>query len=305
MSVAVVTGASGFVGRHLVEKLIRRDYEVWAVVRRETEFSSDKVHVVCCELREIDTLPQRISGVAGSCFYHLAWEGSSGPARGDYRMQMDNAAACAAAAKSAAQMGCTRFVGAGSVTELMYRDYLLQDESHPDIVTCYAVGKMAAEFLTRCVCTQQGLDYIWAHISNFYGAGDKTQNFINFLLKNYLEGRVPELTAGAQYADFMYVTDVAGALIALGEKGRPGRSYYVGYGEPRPLREFVEVVRGLAAPALETGLGRKEFHGLSLEFGKINIDKLRQDTSFIPKVSFSDGIRQTMDWIEKNKEVIQ
>lgn len=305
MSVAIVTGASGFVGRHLVEELVRRDYEVWAVVRRETKLSSNKVHVVSCELREIDTLPKKISGVAGSCFYHLAWEGSSGSARGDYRMQMDNAAACAAAAKSAAQMGCARFVGAGSVTELMYRDYLLQDESQPDIVTCYAVGKMAAEYLTRCVCTEQGLDHVWAHISNFYGAGDKTQNFINYLLKNYLKGNVPELTDGAQDADFMYVTDVAGALIALGERGRPGCSYYVGYGCPRPLREFVETVRDLAAPALETGLGKKEFHGLSPGFGKINVDKLRQDTGFIPKVSFSDGIGKTVDWIEKNKGVIQ
>lgn len=307
MKRAIVTGANGFVGRHLVTELTKSGYEVWAVVRNEDSkircLSGAAPHIVYCDLREIQTLPQKMhADMAGSCFYHLAWTGSSGPERTDCDLQLKNAVDCVHAARAAREIGCSRFVGAGSVTELMYRDYLHQDGSRPEMVTCYSIGKMAAEYMTRCECAETGLDFLWAYISNFYGVGDQTQNFINFLLRHYLVGDVPDLTAGNQDADFIYVSDVALALLHLGERGRPWCNYYVGYGNPRPLHEFVAAVRDAVYPGLETGLGHKEFRGISIDFNKVDIDKLYRDTNFIPVVPFKTGLQKVLKWIQESND---
>ena len=307
MKKAIVTGANGFVGRYLVEELTRRGYEVWAIIRNEEEdiscLTAAAPHIVYCDLAEIATLPEKLPREAGGVFYHLAWAGSSGPARTDYALQLQNAAACADAAKAAREIGCSRFIGAGSVTELVYRNYLQQDGTEAEMIACYAIGKIAAEYLTRCVCGDVGLEYNWTYIANFYGEQDTTQNFINFLIKNYLKGQTPALTDGMQYTDFTYVSDVARALLAVGEKGVPGSTYYVGNGRPRPLREFVLTVRDCVAPGLDAGLGQKEFLALPIDYSVIDVKKLHRDTGFTPAVDFKTGVQKTLRWIQSEGAV--
>lgn len=295
MKKAIVTGANGFVGRYLLRELSKQGYEIWSVIRNKDENISCieelNSNIVYCDLKDIDKLDELVEERCFDCFYHLAWAGSSGNGRKNYKLQLDNAKACADAANVAARLGCKRFVGAGSVTELMYGDYLKKDGSEPEMVTCYAIGKIAAEYISKCVCVERGIDFLWAYISNFYGKEDPTQNFINFLINNYSSGNVPTLTGGEQKADFMYVSDVARALIAMGEKGKNNSTYYVGYGSPRPLKEFVEEVRDIVNPGIETGLGRKSFQGMDIDFDALDIEKLKRDTDFTPEIYFEEGIK--------------
>lgn len=301
MKSAIVTGANGFVGRYLVEELAAQGYEVWAVIRdARADTSCLKAfgpHIVYCDLAEIKRLPERMPQIAGGTFYHLAWGGSSGSARADYALQMQNATACADTAKAAREIGCSRFIGAGSITELVYRDYLHQDGIKTEMIACYAIGKLAAEYLTRCICDEVGMAYNWTYIANFYGAQDNTQNFINFLIKSYLRGETPSLTDGMQYTDFTYVSDVARALSAVGEHGVPGHTYYVGYGRPQPLREYVLVVRNAVAPTLDAGLGRKKLFALPIDYSRVDVEKLHRETGFVPAVDFVAGIQKTLQWI--------
>lgn len=296
----LVTGANGFVGRYLLRELSKQGYEIWSVIRNTDEdiscIAALHTNIVYCDLKDIDQLDKLIEERNFYCFYHLAWAGSSGDGRKNYKLQLDNAKACADAADVAARLGCKRFVGAGSVTELMYGDYLKKDGSEPEMVTCYAIGKIAAEYISKCVCVEKGIDFLWAYISNFYGAEDSTQNFINFLINNYSSGNVPTLTEGEQKADFMYVSDVARALIAMGEKGKSNNSYYIGFGQPRPLKEFVIEVKNIVNPNLDTGLGRKTFQGLDIDFEKLDYRKFFRDTGFEPTIRFEEGIKQILDW---------
>ena len=302
MKKVIITGANGFIGRYLVNELLNNDYEVWAVIRNEKSnvvgMPEGNIHYVYCELNNIKELVHLIPERGFACFYHLAWEGNSGEKRSNYSLQLRNAEACVNAAIAADALQCKRFVGAGSITELMYKDYLGQDKSTPDMVTCYAIGKMAAEYLTKCQCNDLKIEFVWTYISNFYGVGDTTKNFINFLIKSYSERIVPQLTSGEQYADFMYVTDVARALIAVAERGHENTSYYIGYGQPQPLKEFVVLIKNMICPSLDTGLGKKEFHGISVDFDNIDYKKLQRDTGFEPSITFETGIEKTIKWFK-------
>ena len=295
MKKVIVTGANGFVGRYLLRELTKQGYEIWSVIRNTDEdiscINELNTNIVYCDLKDIDKLDEIIEERDFDCFYHLAWAGSSGDGRKNYSLQLNNAKACADAANVASKLGCKRFVGAGSVTELMYGDYLRQDGSKPEMVTCYAIGKIAAEYISKCVCVENGIDFLWAYISNFYGKEDPTQNFINFLIRSYSSGNVPTLTSGEQKADFMYVSDVASALIAMGEKGKTNSTYYIGYGSPKPLKEFVKEVRDIVNPNIETGLGRKSFQGMDIDFDSLDVEKLNRDTGFIPEIYFEKGIK--------------
>ena len=188
-------------------------------------------------------------------------------------------------------MNVKRMIVSGSVTQLMYRDYLTEDNIKPEMVTCYAIGKISTEYLCKCLCTKYNIDLCWAYISNFYGADDPTNNFINFLVKNYKSGIVPTLTPADQLADFAYVTDIAKGLMYACEKGKSNTSYYIGYGNPRPLKEFIRAVRDIVNPQIESGIGKKNFNGMNVDFSKIDVEKLARDTGYRADISFEEGIR--------------
>ena len=303
---AVVTGANGFVGRHLVKELVENGYFVTAVIRENSKYLDvlkgyENVSIVYCELEDAVNLPEYISNdIQGAVFFHLAWEGHFGDKRKDYALQLKNAKNAVDMAVSASRMGCVRFVVSGSVTQLMYRDYLRENGIHPEMVTCYSVGKMSAEAMLKCICPNLEIQLIWAYISNFYGEDDNTANFINFLIDTYLKGEIPVLTSGEQFADFMHVDDVACALRILGEMDEDNKSIYIGYGCPRPLKEYIKIIHDAISPENETGIGGKPFSGHSIDYQVIDYKEFQNKTGFHPSISFDEGIRRVIN-VRKDK----
>ena len=67
------------------------------------------------------------------------------------------------------------------------------------------------------------------------------------------------------------------------------------------VKDFVIKIRNLTNPEVESGLGIREFHGVDVDYGEIDIHKLNRHTGFVPKVAFDDGIRMTIEWIQNLK----
>lgn len=297
MKTAIVTGANGFVGHHLIKLLSENGYKIYAVVRsKDADASSieniNNVKIIYCEMAQIYSLRNLIKDRDIDYIYHLAWSGSSGLLRENYELQMKNVVWSGKLIEVAAQMSIKKIIIAGSVTQLMYREYLTEDEICPEMVTCYAIAKMSTEYLCKCLCSKYKIDLCWAYISNFYGKDDKTDNFINFLIENYSHNIVPDLTSAEQLADFTYVTDIAKGLMYACESGKNNCSYYVGFAHPRPLKEFIMEVKNIIAPTLESGIGKKNFNGKNIDFSKIEVSKLEKDTGFRADINFIDGIRK-------------
>lgn len=300
MRSVLVTGANGFVGHHLVKILSESGFHIYAVVRNEKENISniediDNVEIIYCDMEQISILPELISNRKIESAYHLAWAGSSGALRMDYEMQLKNVLWTCQLVEVIAAMQVKRLLIAGSVTQLMYREYLTEDGISPEMVTCYAIGKISTEYMCKCLCEKYGIDLCWTYISNFYGADDPTDNFINFLIKNYSQNIVPELTPAEQLADFAYVTDIAKGLMYACEKGKRSTSYYIGGGHLRPLKDFILELKNIVNPEIESGIGRKNFNGKDIDFSKIDVLKLQRDTGYNADVSFADGIKLCYD----------
>lgn len=299
---AIVTGANGFLGRYLIDVLLKNEYKIWAVIREnanDIDFlrNNKNIILVYCNLYDYKDLKNLINDYNFDVFYHLAWDGSSGEKRSDYKLQLNNIQSSIEAVETAADLKCKRFVGVGSITEIMYREYLTHDGSSPESVSYYAIAKITTEYMCRCKCIENEIEFVWGYVSNFYGIGDKTENIINFLISSYINNQIPKLTEGEQLVDFTYVSDIALGLFMLGEKAKTGKNYYVGYGNPKPLKEFVvEICKNLEIK--ETGLGLKKVKGLTIDFENIDVNKLNNDTGFKALVSFEEGIKKTINWIK-------
>ncbi|MCM1089532.1 MAG: NAD(P)-dependent oxidoreductase [Muribaculum sp.] len=297
----IVTGANGFIGKVLCKELHAIGVEVVAVVRNKTDVSElngiNGLSLVCCDMADIEFLPQLIDGRDIDAFFHLAWTGSSGNLRADYTLQLRNVEYSLNAVHVAAGMGIRRFVGAGTLVEKDVLIYHANDGATPNTTSIYGVAKIAAHFMTKAECTKLGTEHVWCYLPNTYGIGDKSANFVNMTCTKMLNGEKIAFTTGVQTYDFVYVTDTARAIIAVANKGKSNTAYYLGSAKPRPLREYIEIIRDNIDPSIELQLGEIPFNGVSLPESEYDISKLVADTGFSPEIDFEKGIKKTIDWM--------
>lgn len=303
---AIVSGATGFVGKWLVEELIKSQYEVMAFVHnmnKVPEAWKRKLKLVECKLSELSTL--RVSADHENdydVFFHLAWDGTSGIRKSNIDLQLNNVKYSCDAMILAQKLGCKKFVYAGSIMEYEAMGFIPQDGSQPGGGYIYSSAKLAADFMLKTLAAQISIEYYNVIISNIYGAGEISERFLNSIIRKMIKGVSIDLTHGNQMYDFIYVTDAVRAIVRVSENGKAFSSYYIGNSKVRPLREFVLDMKKILKSESALNFGKIPFNGAILDYTKFNTAKLEEELNIIPEISFKMGVEFTKDWMEKTND---
>lgn len=298
----VVTGATSMIGVALIEECLRHDIEIYAVVRSSSGKAgrlpfSDKIHLTDCSLEDLSDLPGRIPGGCDT-FYHIAW-GNTGEARNkSTELQSRNIFYTLQAVRAAAELGCRRFIGAGSQAEYGPMDVeKISPDSPVNPSTPYGASKLAAGHLAGMLCRELGMECIWPRIFSVYGKYEKETTMVASGLRKMLAGEPTEFTPAMQRWDYLYSRDAGRAFYLIGEKGKGGSVYCVGSGLARPLKEYIEEMAALTG-AGKPGIGAKPYPPGAVMNLCADIGTLTGDTGFIPEYTFEQGIRETIEWIK-------
>lgn len=307
MKKVLITGANGFIGTALVKELSSNGYKLIAIVKNEEEnvdsikdISGVDIHY--CDLSHIEQLPNIVIDRDIDTCIHLAWIGSFGESRADYSLQLENVKYSMNLINALSKMKIKRFVAAGTLAERDVINYHPTDGATPNAVSMYGIAKVTAHYMTKTECTKRDIEHIWCYLSNTYGVGNTTNNFINMASNKMLNKERPSFTLGLQTYDFVYITDTVRAIMFAAEKGKKNTAYYLGSTKERKLSEYILAIRDAIDPSIEVFLGEIPFNGNSLPESEYDTSKLVIDTGYEPKVSFEQGIKKTIAWLKKMKE---
>ena len=308
MKKVIVTGATGFIGRFLVRELVRQKVEVIALVRERSKnlecISQLPIRIVECDLSRFSQLPAMIPDRDVDAVFHIAWQGVSDVNAKDPQIQMQNLSATLEILDAMHQMGIGTFVGAGSLHEEEAIIEMAEDKIITNLGYSYKACKMAAHWMGKAKAGSYGIRFFWPLI-NTYGEEERSARLINTVIRKILQGESPALSAGAQFYDFVHVSDVARALCLIAEKGVDGTNYVIGSGDAKPLRTFLEevgsIVNGMREDGRQVPLGFGRVTGNVVHLPKETFDvaALYRDTGFVPEVSFEKGVLRTAHWIRE------
>ena len=99
--------------------------------------------------------------------------------------------------------------------------------------------------------------------------------------------------------DFLYVSEVARALRYIGEKGMAEKTYAIGSGVFKPLKDYIMQIRDIINPELELGIGEVPSFSNRAFSSCVSIYDLTKDTGFVPEVDFVTGITRTIKYYQK------
>ncbi|HPY88981.1 MAG TPA: NAD(P)-dependent oxidoreductase [Spirochaetota bacterium] len=302
MKRAIVTGANGFIGSALVKELLNHNIEVLAIVRNNHKDAlpeSNFLKIISLELDQISELKNKVDEGYYDIFYHIGWSGSAGSSRADEVLQLKNVFWTIESLKTAKQIGCKRFVCAGSIMEKEVMALIYTQGNKPNITNIYGACKMTAHCLAKPIANDLNIDFIWAVITNAYGEGELSPRFINTTIRKILNKETLQFTSAMQNYDFVHISDVARAFYCIGDKGKANYEYVIGSSQARPLKEFIIEMISTLAPTSDLLFGNIPYSGINLPLSTFDTADTEKDTGFKALISFSEGIKRTMDWLIK------
>lgn len=309
MKKAIVTGATGFIGKVLVRELVKQGVEVITIVRENSKnlscISGLPVRIVPCNLNEIARLPELVADRDIDAVFHIAWQGVSDADARNQAIQLQNLQSTLDLIDAMNTMKAGIFVGCGSMHEAESLVEMSEDKVISNLGYMYKASKTAAHWMGKAKAGSYGIRFFWPLI-NTYGEEERSARLVNTVIRKVLRGESPDLSAGTQYYDFVHVADVAHALYLIAEKGVDGTNYMIGSGDAKPLKEFLEEVGRVANSMREDGkiiplgFGRITSNVISIPKSTFDVTSLKRDTGFVPQITFEDGIRRTAEWIREN-----
>ena len=301
MKTAVITGATGAIGRALISVCIQAGYEVLAVVHRTSTRTAELKKIEHCQVLYLDLSEydnaleemkkQNITPESCELFFHLAWMAPFGKDRENLPLQLENVKASLAAVRFAKALGCSTFVGAGSQAEYGRVKGKLSPDTPTFPETGYGVAKLCAGQMTRLACNQTGLKHIWTRILSVYGPHDGKNSLISIAIDDMIHNRETSLTPCDQIWDYIYSEDAARALLLVAQKGDHGSVFVVGSGEAHPLKDYIHIIAVVSGYEKRIGFGKRPYNDKQVMYLQADIARLRT-LGFAPQVSFEEGIKQ-------------
>lgn len=296
MKRVILTGASGFIGYHLVKELCSQQVEVYAVCRpgsatasRLAEFNDIKV--IYCSLEECNRLPELIPERGFDVFYHLAWQGASGPLRTDYITQINNIKWTGMIAEVAKKLNSKKLIVASTVCELQCTTILQAD--HFMNSALYLISKRSAYELVGRLCLKIELPLVWCAFYHPIGKYNKENQLIANTIYTLLHGESPKFGPADQWFDVIAVEDLANAFVLAGEKDLLKDWYFIGSGQPRRLKEYLIRTGELIAPDISLQFSYYPDDGLPMQKEWLNISNFVNETGYKPKHSFDEAVINT------------
>ena len=306
---AVVTGAAGFIGSHLVESLLEEGHEVVGLdcfvdyyprAAKEGNLARVRDHsgfrFLEGRLQDLDLAPL-LEGA--SEVYHLAAQAGVRSSWGrDFALYSDhNVLATQRVLEAAVSAGRPRVVYASSSS--VYGDAKalpLREDTPCQPVSPYGVTKLAGEHLAGLYHRNHGLPATSLRYFTVYGPRQRPDMAFHRFLKAARDGLPIQLYGdGEQTRDFTFVADIVSATRAAAVSGRPGSVYNVGGGERVALNAVLRTIEQVTGRALR--IERQEAQKGDMRDTLADTSAAGRDLGFVSRVPLPEGLRLEWDWI--------
>ena len=216
MSRVLVTGATGFVGRQVVEALIARGHTPVCAIRRGT---ADRLPAGVNRVVESDDLfaedsdwwRARLAGI--DLCIHLAWVATPGRYLTDPR-NLACLQGTLSLGQGAIEARLPRLVGCGTCFEYDTAPGVLSVDTPLRPTSPYAAAKSAAYMALDALLPPAGVSFLWARLFHVHGRGEDPRRLIAYLHDRLSRGEPAELGRGTQIRDFIDVRDAAAMLVS-------------------------------------------------------------------------------------------
>lgn len=305
----LITGGVGFIGSHLVNRLLQANAKV-AVLIRETTNSwrvQDKVKeikVFKADICNQSDVLQIVQHFAPHYIFHLAAYGVNSKQRNDLNAVQINVLGTMNIVKAANEVGCERVINIGSSSEYGDKRAAIREDEVLSPVDIYGSTKAAATIISHQMALESGLSLVTLRPFGIFGECEDPHKLFSYIMTSLLNNQDVRLTSCKQYRDYCYVENIIdGMILAALDPYIQNEIFNIGSGEVYPLSYFVSLIFNHMGVSQEPHFGAIPDRVNERHCPFPDISKIQSVLHWKPAITIEEGIIRTINWYKTYKNV--
>ncbi len=296
-----ITGASGFIGSHVIRALIDAGHTVMALVAPGGNLWRIKDILPYFEpllgtLQDISHIQSHLRVWKPETCIHLAWYAEPGIYLNS-RENLNSLQGSLNLLQVLSECGCKQFVGAGTCAEYKMKSEMLAETDKTEPETLYAASKLSFQMIGEKISAQSGMLFAWGRIFYPYGAQEDARRLIPSAILKLLKNEVFSASPGEQIRDYLHVTDVANAFVVLAEKQAAG-IFNISTAKPIATKSILNMIGELMGKTDLLAHGALPYREWEPMFIGGNNNKLKA-LGWNPRIDLHLGLHDTIKWWEQ------
>lgn len=295
MKKVVVTGASGFIGKHCLSTLQKKGFDVYGIYTKSLPENNLSIHWYQANLLDISQIQGLIAEIKPTHLLHLAWYAV--PRK--YWQASENFLWVQFSLELLRQFtlnGGQRVVIAGTCAEYDWNyGYCSEMITPRKSNTPYGICKQSLQEMVKAYANINNLSSAWGSIFFPYGPHEYHERLVPSVINSLLQGKPALCSHGKQIRDFIYVQDVADAFVALLESNVTG-VVNIGSGIPITIKEIVYKIATIFDKIELLQLGAVPTIINEPPLLVADITRLSNEVGYLPQYDLDQGLEDTINW---------
>jgi len=309
MSNCLILGGSGFIGSHLAEALVKKDYQVrvfgdFKSGMRNIESISDRIEIIKGDFQHASDIASAVQDI--DCIFHYI--STSNPASSFDNPVYDiesNVVNSVRMMEIALKHGVKKIVfpSTGGTIYGDANNIPISEDEPANPLNPYAISKLTIEKYLHFFYTQYGMDYLVLRYSNPYGERQNprgNQGVIPIFLNKIRHNEAPIIYGdGNSVRDYIHIDDVIEATISLLTHRSHEKLFNIGSGNGTSLNQLLEIMSEVTGKSVSPIY--KPDAGRYIKKVILDISKIQRETGWKPKTDIRKGIDRTWVWLKQTQ----
>jgi nucleoside-diphosphate-sugar epimerase len=301
--IILITGCSGFIGSELVKKLLKKKVYLYLLINKEKpKIKSKKIRFIHCSLLNHKKLKKKIDTINITDIIHCAWVGVSSKSRNSIQQNL-NLKITNNILNAIKYKKINSFINLGSQAEYGSKFYKIYENSKERPKTQYGKIKIKILKTTQMFCQKKNIRFIWLRIFTGYGPNSDNNWIIPSTIIKIINNQKTEFTSGNQIYNFIYVSDIASAIVKSLYKKNINGIFNLGSEKSYTIKYVVKLIFKKLKIKKKPIFGELNYRNDQIMRFSPSISKIKKNLKWQPKYSISKGLNKTIKFIKKNNVI--
>jgi nucleoside-diphosphate-sugar epimerase len=302
----LVTGGNGFVGSHIIKRLVGYGACVTALVREHSnlwrlENEISNIRLLRIDITDVLKLLPSIRELKPEYVFHMAAYGVD-PSDDNYIEAVNtNVLGTINLIQALSETGCKKLINTGSGMEYGCFDGYITEHTSLNPNNAYGSSKAASTLIAHQIAKENGIGIITLRPFGIFGEYESSKRLFSHIILSILKGTDIKLTQCEQYRDYIYVEDIVdGFLMAALKEKVENEIFNIASGISYQLRYYIELILNCLDSDRKPSFGAVSYRKYDLCRTEPDISKIKGLVEWEPKTSLKDGINNTVQWFKAN-----
>jgi UDP-glucose 4-epimerase len=309
MKKILVTGGSGFIGSHLVNLLLKKNYKVAITTKYNSIFENirlsnvwNKIHIIECDLRNFNSV-DLINKYNPDTIFHLAAYNDVGGSFSNFNESLQsNLIATSNLLEGVRKFSQFIYISTSEVYGFQ-KHVPFEESMRPEPISPYSIGKYAGELYANMFMKFYNRPIKIIRPFNAFGPWQSVKAIIPELILNSLDNKDLNLTTGKQTREFNYVKNIVDAFYCCAKSNKTfNQIINVGVNKEISMLDLANLIVKLSQSKSKINVGNKKPRPTDIVRMKSSNKKISKLNIWEPSYSFVEGLSETIKWYKAHKQ---